>query len=136
MQAVSGPGWGDGGCACGAVRFSVQGAPLRAGLCHCMKCRRAHASAFNFFVVYRPEQVEIRGDEMPAWESSPGVYRHFCARCGSRIAELDGKEVELYAGGFDDAGRFIPQYESWVVHREPWLVPLAVPQNREDSGAG
>jgi hypothetical protein len=41
-----------GGCACGAVRFAVRGAPVRAGLCHCLTCRKAHAAAFNPFVVY------------------------------------------------------------------------------------
>jgi len=50
-----------GGCACGAVRFAVRGAPVRVGLCHCLRCRKAHASAFNPFAVFRREQLTVSG---------------------------------------------------------------------------
>jgi hypothetical protein len=116
-----------GGCACGAVRFTTHGEPDRVGLCHCMTCRKAHASAFNPFVIFRAEQVEVTG-EMKGWESSPGYTRWFCARCGSRLFGGDDREYELSVGGFDDPGQFAPEYESWTIRREPWLPPLKVPQ--------
>jgi len=50
-----------GGCACGAVRFTTIGEPRRGGLCHCMACRKAHAAAFNPFVVSAPDAVEVIG---------------------------------------------------------------------------
>ncbi len=28
----------EGGCMCGAVRYTVVGAPQRVGLCHCDEC--------------------------------------------------------------------------------------------------
>ena len=40
-----------GGCACGGVRFVATGEPLRMGLCHCLTCQRAHAAAYNPFIV-------------------------------------------------------------------------------------
>lgn len=123
-----------GGCACGAVRFVARGEPLRVGLCHCMTCRKAHASAFNPFVIFRAEQVEITG-EIRAWESSPGYRRWFCPACGSRIYGGDGTEYELSVGGFDEPGLFAPDYESWIVRREPWQPPLKVPQWRENREA-
>ena len=116
-----------GGCACGAVRFTTRGAPDRAGLCHCMTCRKAHASAFNPFVVFKAEQVEISGD-LDSWESSPSYRRTFCKVCGSRIVGENDGEYELSIGSFDEPGAFVPQYESWIVRREPWLAPLPVPQ--------
>lgn len=118
----------EGGCACGAVRFRAKGPPKRAGLCHCMTCRKAHASAFNPFVIFDREMVETTG-ELSSWHSSPGYDRQFCSRCGSRIWGANGGEVEISMGSFDEVGEFAPLYESWVVRREPWLAPLAVPQN-------
>ncbi len=117
----------EGGCACGAVRLTVRGAPLRVGLCHCLTCRKAHASAFNPCVIFAPGQVEIKG-EVASWTSSPGYHLQFCPKCGSRIAGRDGAEIELSLGSFDKPGLFEPQYELWVKRREPWLAPLNVPQ--------
>jgi hypothetical protein len=118
-----------GGCACGAIRFTARGAPLRAGLCHCMTCRKAHAAAFNPFLVFRREQVKVTGRPI-RWQSSPGYERLFCGACGSRVVggDVGGAEVELSLGSFDEAGWALPQYESWIIHREPWLLALGVPQ--------
>lgn len=121
-----------GGCACEQVRFSVSGAPKRAGLCHCLTCRKAHAAAFNPFLVFAPDQVTING-EMAAWESSPGYVRYFCGQCGSRVLAVNqgadgGEEYELSLGSFDEAGRFAPEYESWTTRREAWLPDLELPQ--------
>ena len=123
----------EGGCACGAVRFRITGTPLRAGLCHCMTCRKAHAAPYNPFLVYRRDQVEVIG-ELATWESSADYDRRFCPRCGSRVlgGDTQGGEVELSLGSFDEVGLVQPQYESWTIRREPWLTALDVPQNDQD----
>ena len=117
----------EGGCACGAVRFQVRGEPRRAGLCHCLTCRKAHSSAFNAFVIFAPDQVEVSG-ELASWKSSPGYDQQFCVKCGSRVLGGDGEEVELFMGSFDQTGLFEPEYELWIGRREPWLAPLHVRQ--------
>lgn len=118
----------EGGCACGAVRFTTRGEPLRVGLCHCLTCRKAHASAFNAFAIFRADQVEISG-ESASWQSSPGYDRHFCATCGSGVFGRDGEEIEVSLGSFDQPGLFEPQYELWIGRREPWLAALHVRQH-------
>ena len=116
-----------GGCACGAVRFRAHGAPKRVGLCHCMTCRKAHAAAFNPFVVFDRERVEITG-QLRTWSSSPGYHRRFCGVCGSHVVGENGGEVELSVGSFDEWGALAPDYESWTIRREPWLAALGIPQ--------
>lgn len=125
-----------GGCACGAVRFVAEGAPKRVGLCHCLTCRKAHAAAFNPFVVYDRAAVAITG-ESNAWESSPGYRRAFCPACGSRVWGGNGAELEISLGSFDKPGEVAPEYECWTVRRETWLAPLDLPQfpgNRTEPG--
>ena len=123
----------EGGCGCRGVRFVARGKPLRVGLCHCMDCRKGHASPFMAFTVYKRSAVDLSG-ATGVWLSKPHYERHFCQRCGSRVAGIDtgSDEIELPLGGFDEVGLFLPEYENWVIRREPWLQPLDVPQNMQD----
>ena len=120
-----------GGCACGAVRMAAHGEPLRVGLCHCLRCRKAHASAFYPFAVFRLDQVEVTG-RLVSWFSSPGYDDRFCPACGSRVIAYLADEVELSLGSLDDPDQLTPQYESWIIRREAWLKPLDVPQFERD----
>ncbi len=122
-----------GGCACGAVRFEVTGRPLRIGLCHCMTCRKHHASAFNPFVVFKFEHVSIAGS-LRTWRSSDHASRLSCEICSSPICqqEDEGDEIELHIGSFDETNIFTPLYENWSVHREAWLTNLEFQSHRTD----
>jgi hypothetical protein len=122
-----------GGCACGAVRFTAHGEPLRTGICHCLDCRKAHASPFMAFTVFDRRRVELTG-ETAVWLSKPWYERHFCPACGSRVAGVDtnSDEIELPVGAFNETGLFTPEYENWVIRREPWIEPLNVPQHLGD----
>lgn len=126
-----------GGCACGALRFEARGEPLRAGLCHCMTCRRRHGAPFNAFATYDAARVAWQG---PAsrWRSEEHSVRVGCATCGAPIfwADDDGRLIELHLGSFDEIGTLTPQYEIWTIRREPWLAPLAVPQYERNRPAG
>ncbi|MGH6979425.1 MAG: GFA family protein [Brevundimonas sp.] len=117
-----------GGCACGAVRFRTWSEPLRIGLCHCMACRKAHAAAFNPFIVFKAEAVEVIGKPR-SWFSSSSYDRQFCGNCGSRVIAFNGDEVEISLGSLDEPGLLEPQYETWVIRREPWLCALDKPQH-------
>jgi hypothetical protein len=123
----------EGGCACEAVRFTARGEPIRAGLCHCLTCRKAHGSAFNAFVVYAREAVEFSG-ETRIWQTPTGFTLHFCPGCGSQVSgeTIGGPEVEVSLGSFDRPGEVSPQYESWTIRREPWLAALPITQNERD----
>jgi hypothetical protein len=116
-----------GGCACGAVRFRVSNHPRRAGLCHCLTCRKSHGATFNSYAVFARDDFQFNG-EVHSWPSSPDDLRWFCPRCGSPVFESSKDEIEIAIGSFDDVNLFTPQYELWVVRRETWQPALDVPQ--------
>ncbi|OLL27544.1 aldehyde-activating protein [Burkholderia sp. SRS-W-2-2016] len=111
-----------GGCACGAIRFRVTGAPRRVSICHCMTCRRIHGSAFGGYAMFERSAVQFSGPTR-VWQSSPRGRRHFCATCGSVafMEYVDSGELDVPLGAFDRVGVYEPTYELWCRHKEPWL---------------
>lgn len=75
----------EGGCACGAVRYRV-GSDMRPVVaCHCGQCRKAYTN-YAAFSAARRGDLSIDNEAGVTWfESSPGVRRGFCSRCGSGL---------------------------------------------------
>ena len=74
-----------GGCLCGGVRYRVTGELRDAIACHCMQCRKT-TGHYGVFSACRNEALVLENDESLAWyESSPGVRRGFCGKCGSTL---------------------------------------------------
>jgi hypothetical protein len=42
-----------GGCQCGAVRYQLAAAPIRANICHCRICQKAGGAPFMAFAAVR-----------------------------------------------------------------------------------
>ena len=121
----------EGGCLCGAVRYSVTGEPLRSGICHCTDCRQAGGSAFSFYAIWPREAFTGEGT------ISSYKGRSFCPSCGSRLYSLTADEAEILVGSLDEApSKLVPEYELWIFRREEWLhgLPWATQfeQNRPD----
>jgi hypothetical protein len=116
-----------GKCLCGQVQFSVQGEPIRTGICHCTDCRQESGSAFTFYAVWPIHQFESTG------ATSEFRGRAFCPRCGSRLFSLDEREAEIKLGVLSEAPTpFVPSYELWVKRRESWLRPIEGAEQHEE----
>jgi hypothetical protein len=114
----------EGGCQCGAVRYRVAGSPVMAALCHCASCRRAHAAPVVGWAMYGEAQVSLHTGTPAVYESSPGVRRSFCARCGTPIsftADYMPGLVDIPIGSLDEPARVPPTFHYWDDERLPWL---------------
>jgi hypothetical protein len=118
----------NGGCLCGAIRYSVRGEPSHVGRCHCADCRKESGSAFTVYGQWPRAVFEFSG----RLDSYDG--RSFCPRCGSRLFCLDDTVVEIRLGSLDDAPFSLqPVAEIWAKRREPWLPPVeGASQHREN----
>jgi len=130
-------GAAQGGCRCGAVAVRAVGDPTVVVYCHCRDCRRSSGAPVSLFAGYRSEQVEFTGGEPTPFESSPGVHRSFCRRCGTPISfEDEGLPGETYLpiGIFDDPEAFEPEAHDWVSRRLGWFdVSDGLPRHAESS---
>jgi hypothetical protein len=112
----------EGGCQCGAVRYSVTVADNDAYLCHCRMCQKATGGVSVAFRNVQISDLDWHGE--PEWyASSPIARRPFCARCGTPLgfAFNESERMDLTVGTFDDAGWFVPtgncgvesKHEAW-----------------------
>jgi hypothetical protein len=112
-----------GHCLCGDIEVEAAGAANWVAYCHCASCRRHTGSPVTCFVNFAKGNVSFRR-EPSLFESSPGVRRSFCARCGTPIAyETDKRpgEIDIYLNVFDEPAAFRPRMHAFYSERIPWF---------------
>ncbi|MDM5148203.1 GFA family protein [Candidatus Persebacteraceae bacterium Df01] len=93
-----------GGCLCGAVRYTLNGALRPISNCHCKQCRQWSG---HYVSATRPaEGIDINDPQgMLKWyQSSPTAKRGFCGQCGSSLFWDGGGSPSVMAGTMDDTG--------------------------------
>jgi hypothetical protein len=113
-----------GGCLCGDIRFAVDGPAKWTGYCHCRSCRRHTGAPVSAFVGFEAAQVRFVKGTLARFESSKGVQRGFCSRCGSTLSyegERWPTEIHLHAGAFDDPEPYAPKGHAFAEERVSWL---------------
>lgn len=92
-----------GGCACGAVRFEVDGEVRPVIGCHCETCRKTSGHYWAATQAYGDNlrMVEDRG--LKWFASSSFARRGFCTECGSSLffRRNDADRVSIAAGSLD-----------------------------------
>jgi hypothetical protein len=113
-------------CLCGDVAWEVTGALELMSHCHCTRCRKAHGAAFATYVVCQPDGFRlVRGAErIVGYESSPGLRRPFCGRCGAVVADgaVSQGLVGVPAGPFDGDPGARPLAHIFVGSKAPWYA--------------
>jgi hypothetical protein len=113
-----------GGCMCGAVKYEAKGPSVLVELCHCRSCRRTVGAPLMAWAAFRQGEFAIAAGNASAYESSPGLERTFCGRCGTSLTLADDRfpdEIYVSVGSFDDAEEMPPEFHIWRSHRLSWL---------------
>jgi len=116
----------EGGCLCGAVRFTATGEPKGVYWCHCQSCRRHSGAPVSVFVAFERTAYTVTQGEITTFDSTPGrTRRGFCARCGSTLTcESAGlpTETHFYVGAFDRAAELQPTRHVFREEHLPWFA--------------
>jgi hypothetical protein len=123
----------EGGCYCGAVRYSAEGEPMMKAQCHCRECQYMTGGGPNMFMAMpldafkytkgAPKQFSRTDLERP-------VTREFCAECGTHlVTRVPGlPAVVLKVGTLDDPTVFAPQAAIYTVDKQPFHhIPADMP---------
>jgi hypothetical protein len=114
----------EGRCLCGNIRFTADGPPKWTSYCHCQSCRRHTGAPVSAYAGFETAKVRFSGGALSYFESSPGVRRGFCGRCGSTLTYEGDRwpgEVHLHVGAFDDPTALAPTGHAFADERLPWL---------------
>lgn len=113
----------EGGCLCGACRYSTDAAPLNVRVCHCHRCQKATGAAF-----YARVMVPLAGlviDGPVGWVSADsGIRRGFCTGCGTTLfsERRSAGTIGLSMGSLDRPELFEPTEHIWTSSKQAWLV--------------
>ena len=115
-----------GRCLCGAVRYRTAAPLAPPTCCHCESCRRASGAHAVVWISVARASLEFTAQPPVTFESSPGIRRTFCARCGSPLTYWNparAAEIDLTVGSLDDAARHAPHDHIWMQDAPAWDRP-------------
>lgn len=123
-----------GGCQCGRVRYSLAAAPRSACICHCRSCQRAAGAPMVPWGSFDRAALRWREARPEIFQSSPGVRRGFCGRCGTTLTyaeDGDPKRIDVALATLDRPGAIRPDAHIWTAHRQSWIkLDDGLPQYR------
>ncbi|MBY9066064.1 GFA family protein [Hyphomonas sp. WL0036] len=118
-----------GGCQCGAVRYTLANAPERISVCHCRDCQKsAGAPLVAWAMVPTPDFTVTKG-KAQAFNSSGDSFRYFCSQCGTGLYYINETYlpgiVDVQLMTLDTPEKFEPGAQVQTVEQAPWVVHLS-----------
>ncbi len=126
----------EGGCACGAVRYRVEGDPIFVTNCHCTLCPRQSGSTSVVNAFYESERISVTQGELSEHlvQSGSGGPHTICrcAQCGTAILSyyprLGRLGAGLRVGTLDEPGALRPDAAIFTASAMPWVtLPAGIP---------
>lgn len=116
----------NGGCACGAVRYSITTEPGFSFHCQCRQCQRSSGTGHTSLFIVAKGSVTLNGevkfyDQLA--DDGATVSRGFCPHCGSPIIGKTSGHADKFlftAASLDDPTSFKPQQVMYHECAQPW----------------
>jgi hypothetical protein len=114
-------------CACGQLRLTCEGEPVRISMCHCLDCQRRTGSVFGVQARFPRSQITSIEGKSTAFtrvaDSGNTVTTYFCPACGSTVYwELSGfpDVIAVAIGAFADPGFPKPRISVYESRQHSW----------------
>lgn len=115
-----------GGCACGAIRYSIEGEPLFSNHCQCRDCQRESGSGHGSYATFARAGVTLTGNarhwDMVA-DSGKVKTRGFCTQCGVAVYMTFAAQPDVFtirAASLDEPARYKPQAVTFAARGHEW----------------
>ena len=115
-----------GGCACGTIRFEIEGEPFFQNHCQCLDCQKKSGTGHGSYLTFPRQGVKQTG-KATLWDmkgdSGNTKTRAFCPTCGSPVYMTFSAMPDIFtvhATSLDEPGRFAPQAVTYTVRGHSW----------------
>ena len=129
-----------GGCHCGAIRFSTEYDPMLVMQCNCISCRKISGS-MTVSACFAEDEIEMTGKcKEYTYSGGSGMpfHRGFCENCGQYVygkpTAFEGFIV-MTLGSFDDPNQFEPKMEIHTINKLKWLKDDGCVKDSFEEGA-
>src|SRR5262245_62088393 len=117
-----------GGCLCGAIRYTVDAPITGLRACHCINCQKHTGSGGSVNAVVPSDKFRItkgttRKYDDSATRSGRTLSRHFCEKCASPIYSHRNPNpgfVVVRAGTLDDSSGIKISTHIWTSRARSW----------------
>lgn len=112
----------EGGCLCGAVRFTCEGEPINVRICHCRLCQKSMGAPFFARALFDQKALTLEGPT-GRYPTSERLERVFCQTCGTRIGSrrTNGTAAGIALALFDERNIFSPTDHIWISEKIDWV---------------
>lgn len=116
----------EGGCLCGAVRYSADAEPLLVRACWCRVCQYFSCGNASVNLAFPSDRVTITGalqDFQSNADSGNRMHRQFCPVCGVQVTSASEARPHLLivrAGTLDNPEIAKPQGVIWTASAPGW----------------
>lgn len=116
-----------GGCACGAIRYRTDSAPIFQNHCQCRDCQRRSGTGHGSYLTFASRAAMTITGEASTWrvagDSGNEKLHSFCPNCGTPVYLAFAAMPELiaiHAGSLDDPSQFVPQLLTYASRGPAW----------------
>ena len=114
-------------CGCGQLKFTVEGEPSMATICHCLDCQRRTGTSHQISAWYENQQVIAQAGEFKIAErvTAGGLVRsELCPKCGTTVSWTSSFTAHargFATGCFADPQFPAPKMEFYTCRRHHWM---------------
>ena len=116
-----------GGCACGAIRYRTDSAPIFQNHCQCRDCQRRSGTGHGSYLTFASRAEMTITGEANTWrvagDSGNEKLHSFCPNCGTPVYLEFAAMPELiaiHAASLDDPGQFAPEVLTYALRGLAW----------------
>jgi len=115
-----------GGCACGAVRYSVAAEPIAMNDCQCRQCQKDSGTGHGSYLTFPMSAAALHGEPKSfdfTGDLGTVKRRAFCPTCGTPVYMTFPAMPDILvvrAGTLDEPERYRPKTVFWADAAQDW----------------